>query len=103
MPNKKRFAPKTKAEILRKHIQKKTPISELCEQAGCTPGAVYQWQETLLSRAHMCFETTKGRPVDAKKQSNKIKELEEKLSTKNAIISELMEELLKEKKLGGVI
>jgi transposase-like protein len=106
MSKKKRFPAETKASILKQHLQKKQPISELCQTHGCSPGTVYQWQETLFARAHMVFENggrAVGRPRDQAAAAKKAEQLEEKLAAKNAIIAELMEELLREKKLAGVI
>ena len=61
-------------------------------------------KKRLFSCGHLCFETSRiGRPVDEKIKDKRISDLENKLNTKNQIISELMEELLKEKKLAGVI
>jgi len=106
MAKRKRFTATTKASILKQHLQKKSPISELCVEHGCTPGSVYQWQETMFSRAHQLFEMSAnrvGRPRDEVLREQKMVELEKKLVAKNAVISELMEEILKEKKLAGVI
>jgi transposase-like protein len=101
MSKRKRFEATTKVSILKRHLQKKESISELCEEHGCTPGSVYQWQETLFSRGHKVFENKTGRPVNEKARDKKIAGLEAKLNSKNAIISELMEELLQEKNRGG--
>ena len=103
MTNRKHFSSQTKIDILKKHLQKKEAISEICGEFGCAPGSVYQWQETLFSRGHQIFETKVGRPVNEKAKNERISALEEKLQNKNAVIAELMEELLKEKKLAGVI
>lgn len=106
MAKRKRFAAQTKASILKQHLQKKVAISDLCEQNGCTPGSVYQWQETMFSRVHELFESSAnrvGRPRDQAAREQKMDDLEKKLASKNAVIAELMEELLKEKKLAGVI
>lgn len=104
MAHQKKIGSKEKIDVLRKHLQKKEAVSALCKEHGFTPGAFYQWQETLFSRGHLCFETSRiGRPVDEKIKDKRISDLENKLNTKNQIISELMEELLKEKKLAGVI
>ena len=101
MAKQKRFDGYTKVGVLKRHLQKKEPISSLCEELGVTPGAVYQWQETLFARGHICFDSKMGRPVDAKKQERLLNDLENKLKVKNQIISELMEELLLEKKQLG--
>lgn len=103
MARRKRFEAKTKVKILKRHLQKKEAVSSLCEEYDFVPGSLYQWQEILFSRGHICFENKLGRPKDEKKRDEKISHLEKKLEAKNEVISELMEELLKEKKLAGVI
>ena len=104
MARRKNFSSSTKASILKQHLQKKKAISDLCEENDCTPGSIYQWQEALFSRAHIIFEKSGnkvGRPRDESLREKKMDALEKKLQSKNEIISELMEELLKEKKLAG--
>ena len=101
MAKRKKFSPQTEAEILKKHLQKKEAMSDLCTQYECTPGSVYQWQDLLFSRAHQCFENKTGRPVDEKLHQANQKALQEKLAMKNAVIAELMEELLKKKAKWG--
>ena len=106
MTKKKAFSPEQKSLILKQHLKKKVPISEICQQNECTPGAVYQWQEVLFSRAHIVFERNGkkiGRPKKEIDSEKKLKTLEDKLVVKNEVISELMEELLREKKLNGAI
>ena len=103
MAKRKKFAARTKVDILQQYLQKKTAMTDICEQHKCSPGSVYQWQETLFSRGHQIFENKTGRPLDTQKRDARLKEAEEKLAAKNAIIAELMEELLKEKKLNGVL
>ena len=103
MAKRKKFSSRTKVDILQQYLQKKAAITDLCKQHECSPGSVYQWQETLFSRGHQVFENKVGRPIDENKRDARLKAAEEKLATKNAIIAELMEELLREKKLNGVL
>jgi transposase-like protein len=102
MKKKQSFDATTKISVLKRHLQKKEPISSLCEEHGFTPGSVYQWQETLFNRGHIVFENKTGRPTIEKNRDQEIEELKKKLSVKNAVISELTEELIREKKLFGV-
>ena len=102
MAKKRKFDSKTKISVLKRSLQKKESISSLCEEYGLTPGSVYQWQELLFDRGHIVFENKTGRPRDEKKYSDEVAELRKKLTMKNAVISELTEELIREKKLVGV-
>ena len=104
MSKRPRFSPQVKSSILRQHLQNKKTISSLCEEHCCSPGSIYQWQDILFSRAHTLFENgnPRGRPRDLKADKRKAEELEKTLNKKNAIIAQLMEELLLEKKHDGV-
>lgn len=102
MAKQRKFDSKTKIDVLKRHLQKKEAISTLCAELGFTPGAIYQWQETLFSRGHMVFDSKLGRPADHSKRDKEIEDLRKKLAMKNAVISELTEELIREKKLVGV-
>ena len=103
MVKRKKFDSKTKVGILKRYLQKKEPVSNLCEELGCTPGSVYQWQEILFNRGHLAFENKTGRPVNEQARDAKIKEMENKLINKNEVISKLLEELLQAKKSIGAI
>lgn len=101
MAKKRKFDSKTKINVLKRHLQKKEPVSSLCEEHGFTPGSLYQWQDTLFSRGHVVFESKVGRPVDTARQNNEIEELKKRLAAKDAVISELTEFLVREKKFNG--
>jgi len=101
MTKKRKFDSKTKINVLKRHLQKKEPISNLCEEHGFTPGSLYQWQDTLFSRGHMVFENRVGRPVDSARQNSEIAELKKRLAAKDSVISELTEVLVREKKFNG--
>ena len=102
MAKRRKFDSKTKISVLKRHLQKKESISSLCEELGSTPGSIYQWQETLFSRGHVVFENKTGRPTDITRQSREIEELKKRLAMKDAVISELSEVLIREKKFNGV-
>ncbi len=100
----KRVPAETKIEIVKAHLLEKKPVSELSEAHGISPKNIYLWQNQLFSNGSLVFERKNDRRTGenaAKRNESKIKELEDKLTQKNEIISELMEELLKGKKLIG--
>lgn len=101
MAKKRKFDANTKINVLKRHLQKKEPVSTLCEEHGFTPGSLYQWQETLFSRGHIVFENKTGRPIDITRQNSEIEELKKRLAMKDAVISELTEVLVREKKFNG--
>ena len=78
------------------------PISDLCDQYGLQPSQVYYWQAQLFEHGAGIFERKPGRQANAESaKDRKIAQLELKLSQKNEVISELMEENVREKKRNG--
>ena len=71
MNKKRKFDSKTKISVLKRSLQKKEPISNLCEEYGFTPGSIYQWQDLLFDRGHIVFEGKAGRPRDEKKRDDR--------------------------------
>jgi len=41
------FTTEQKAEILRRHLVDKLPVSELCNELGLQPSVFYQWQRQV--------------------------------------------------------
>lgn len=102
----KRVSAEKKIEIVKAHLLEKKPVSELSEAHGISPKNIYLWQNQLFSNGALVFERKNDRRTGenaAKRSESRINELEDKLRQKNEIISELMEELLKGKKLVGGI
>ncbi len=98
-----------KLAIVKEHLVEKTPISDLCERHGLQPSQIYQWQALLFEHGAAAFERKPGRQSSADSaKDRKIAQLEatlvqreHKLAQKNEVISELMEENVREKKLNG--
>jgi transposase len=99
MPKKtrKRFTAQEKVAILRLHLLEQTPISDLWDQHGIHPTMFYRWQKEFFENAAAAFEPRGRRAGDAK--DRRITFLEQKLPSKNQVLSELMEEPIKLKKL----
>lgn len=91
-----------KLAILRRYLVEKVPISDLCDQYGLQPSQVYYWQAQLFEHGAGIFERKPGRQASAESvKDRKIAQLELKLAQKNEVISELMEENVREKKRHG--
>jgi len=98
-----------KLAILRRYLIEKVPISDLCDQYGLQPSQVYYWQAQLFEHGASAFERKGGRQAKAETaKDRKIEQLEAaiaqkelKLAQKNEVISELMEENVREKKANG--
>lgn len=97
-----------KAEIVRRHLKDGVPVSQLAQELDVQPSQIHQWINVVLTQAEDAFERQgKGKkPKRSAKslerfQAKKIQQLEDKLNLKNEVISELMEENIKAKKLNG--
>jgi transposase len=104
MSKRKFISPEQKVAIVRRHLVENVPVSDLCDEHQIQPTQFYNWQRQLFENAAPIFERKKNkanqrRQVDAEAQ--KIAQLEEKLSRKNEVIAELMEENVKAKKATG--
>jgi len=98
----KTLAGPEKLAILRRYLVEKVPISDLCDQYGLQPSQVYYWQAQLFEHGAGIFERKPGRQASAESaKDRKIAQLELKLAQKNEVISELMEENVREKKRNG--
>jgi transposase len=91
-----------KLAILKRYLVEKAPISDLCDQHGLQPSQIYYWQAQLFEHGAGIFERKTGRQASAESaKDRKIAQLQLKLAQKNEVISELMEENVREKKLNG--
>jgi|HubBroStandDraft_4_1064222.scaffolds.fasta_scaffold1399011_1 transposase len=96
------FTPDQKAEIVRRHLIGKEPVSNLADEFGLQPSQIHNWVKQVLDQAPRAFQTTVGRPPRAEVvKDRKIEHLQAKLVQKNEVIAELMEEHVKLKKANG--
>ena len=94
----RRFEPEQKVAIVRRHLLEQVPVSDLCDQHGIHPTVFYRWQKQLFENGAAAFERHKDPTLPL---TRRIAKLEEKVSTKNEVIAELMEEQVKSKKEFG--
>ena len=100
MESKKYLSPQEKVSILRRHLIEKVPVSNLCDEYGLHPTQFYKWQQVFFERGATAFESRQNRVE--KQLEQKIASLEVKLSQKNEVLSELLEEhVLLKKSLGA--
>ena len=100
------FSADQKAEVVRRHLRDKVPVSDLAEELSIQPSQIHQWVNTVLAQAEQAFvKTSKPNRRRLAKQEElrqqRIKKLEKKLDLKNEVIAELMEENVKAKKENG--
>ena len=90
------FSAPQKAEIVRRHLAGKEPVSNLADEFQLQPTQIHAWVKQVLDRAEQAFASA-GRPPDDGKD-RKIAALEQKLAKKNEVVAELMEEHVQLKK-----
>ena len=101
--SRRRFNAEKKAQIVRCHLADKVPVSDLADEFGIQPSRIHTWVKQVLDRAEKAFERSSGPRRNEEAKDAKIAHLEEKLTTKNEVISELMEENVKARKANGEI
>ena len=95
MEQRRRFESEEKVAIVRRHLLEQVPVSDLCDECGIQPSLFYRWQKQLFENGAAAFERRQDPSLPL---TRRIAKLEEKLSTKNEVIAELMEEQVKAKK-----
>ncbi len=94
------FSAEQKAQVVRRHLSGKTPVSDLADEFKVQPSLIHLWVKQVLDQAEKAVgRWAGGRPprLEAAKDQ-KIAQLESKLVTKNEVIAELMEENVRAKK-----
>lgn len=95
------FTPQQKAEVVRRHVAGKEPVSKLAEELGVQPSQIHGWLSQVLAQAEAAFRRGAGPRRDDRRKEEQIGQLRAKLVQKNEVIAELMEENIRAKKAGG--
>ena len=95
------FSPQGKVAILKHHLLEKTPVSDLCEEFGIAPNLFYRWQKEFFDNAHVAFDNGRKAKAVEDAKDRTIAQLEAKLTRKNEVLAELMEEHTRLKKTLG--
>lgn len=93
---KKRYSPEQKMKILREHLDNDVPVGELAARYGIDPNMIHQWKKNLFESAQEVFGTKGER--ESQRQSERIRQLEERLRDKDSLISELVDDNIELKK-----
>ena len=88
-----------KTAILRDHLINKIPISDLCDKYGIHPTQFYRWQKSMFENMALLFEPKGGSEVSMLRRQNDA--LKSKLTQKDEVISEIMEDYIAVKKRRG--
>ncbi|NOT84926.1 MAG: transposase [Methylococcaceae bacterium] len=101
----KSWSSEEKLSILRENLVEGKSVADICEAKGLSPSLFYAWREALF-KPNVSADEKRSQ----KKETYKIKELEDSLSKsearivlKNAVIAALLEEHAKVKKSLGLV
>ena len=94
----KHFSPQQKVQIIKMHLVDGVPLSDLCDRHGIHPSVFYRWQKAFFERGYLALEHSDGK---SSKDEKKIAKLEQKITDKNEVLAELMEEHVALKKSLG--
>ena len=92
----KSYSPEEKVAILRRHLVEKVPVSDLCDELGLNPTVFYNWQKLFFENGAAALARTSKPKAD--RRDRKIELLEAKLTQKNEVLAELMQEHVQLKK-----
>jgi transposase len=93
----KNYTPEEKVAILRRHLVEHVAVSDLCDELGLNPNVFYGWQKQFFENGAAAFQR-KGRKGRGTAEAARIEKLEAKLTQKNEVLAELMQEHVQLKK-----
>ena len=95
------FSAEQKAQIVRRHLSGKKPVSKLAEELQVQPSQIHTWVNQVLAQAEKALENSHGQRHEEHAAQRRIEQLQAKLVQKNEVIAELMEaNVLAKKELG---
>jgi transposase len=95
----KKHTAEEKTAILRDHLINKVPVSDLCDKHGLHPTQFYRWQKSMFENMSSLFEPKRGSEASTLRRQNEA--LKVKLTQKDEVISEIMEDFIATKKRYG--
>ncbi len=100
MEKKKRYTSEEKALILREHLEKHVPISDIADKYGVHPNAIYLWRKQVIENAPANLSKVENKRAEKRHQDyeRQINELKAVLSKREALIAELVEDNINLKK-----
>ena len=99
--SRRNFSPEEKVSILKKHLVEKASVSDLCDKYKLQPTVFYRWKKQFFENGATAYQRQSKRNNNRIEQ--KVTALEQKLTQKNEVLAELMEEHLALKKSLGEI
>ncbi len=95
----KQYRAAEKVSIIRRHLIEKQSVADLCDEYGIAPSLYYRWQKQFFEEGEKAFATTTKTAVNQLQQ--KVNHLQTKLSRKDEVLGEVMEEYVTLKKSVG--
>jgi transposase len=95
------FSAAQKAQVVRRHLSGKEPVSDLADELKIQPSMIHLWVKQVLEQAERAFERSSGSRLATRATEGRIEHLEARLVQKNEVIAELMEENVRAKKANG--
>ena len=95
----KKHTAQEKTAILRDHLINKVPVSDLCDKHSIHPTQFYRWQKSMFENMSLLFEPKRGSEASILRRQNEA--LKMKLTQKDEVISEIMEDFIAVKKRYG--
>jgi len=88
-----------KVSIVRRHLIEKQSVADLCDEYGIAPSLYYRWQKQFFEGGEKAFATTTKTAVNQLQQE--VSQLQAKLTRKDEVLGEVMEEYVTLKKSVG--
>lgn len=95
------FSPEQKAQIVRRHLTGKEAVSDLADEVQVQPSQIHLWIKQLLDQAEHAFVRSTDSRRTEQARDRRVEKLEAKITQKNEVIAELMEENVRAKKANG--
>jgi transposase-like protein len=102
----RKYSSKEKADVLRRHLQQKEQVSDVCEDTEIQPSVFYGWQRQLFENAEAALVPVKAKQKASRRESELAEEnarLKARLARRDEVIAEISEEYVKLKKELGVL
>jgi len=93
----KNYTPEEKVATLRRHLVEKVPVSDLCDELGLNPTVFYGWQKQFFENGAAALQR-KRKASSPSPEARRLEKLEAKLTQKNEVLAELMQEHVELKK-----
>ena len=99
----RQFTAELKAEIVRRHLVDRVPVSDLCDEYKIAPSLLYSWQRVVLEQMAQVLEhgsrrNGKADAAQANRDKQKVASLEAKLARKDEVIAEISADYVRLKK-----